>query len=310
MSNGGQPGGQGGEGGQGGGGQQPAAPWSSVGEGQIWTIGDKPWYETAVPEGPARELMRSKRYANPAIVANSYYELDRINASRDDSKMIRIPDPDAKAEDWNAVYEKLGRPKDPAGYNEVKWGNDADPGMVDFGKSLAFKLGLSPKAVESIMVTEWNNFVTKMNQTGVQQQEQTNNQALAEIKATWKGDYAANLARGQQVLQALDKAGFSDADLASVEKAVGIPAVVKLLATIGKLSGEGNLMSTGGGGGQTDPASMTPEQAKSEITRLTADKDFQKTYMGEHEPGHKDAVTRMEVLYRKAGSLMGGAAVP
>src|SRR5215467_6320037 len=98
------------------GGQPPSAPWAGVTDGQIWTIGDKPWYETAVPEGPARELFKSKRYANPAIAAASYAELERINASRDDSKMIRIPDENAKPEDWAAVYEKLGRPKDVNGY--------------------------------------------------------------------------------------------------------------------------------------------------------------------------------------------------
>jgi hypothetical protein len=295
-------------GGGGGGGAGPTVPWAGVPEGQIWTVGDKPWYETAVPDGPAKELFRAKKYANPTVVAQSYAEIERLNASRDDSKMIRIPDENAKPEDWNAVYEKLGRPKDPTGYKDVKWGDKADPQMVEFGQQLAFKLGLSPKAVESVMVSEWNAFVEKANQRQAQTLEQTGQQAVQQLKEGWKGDFDANLNKGRQIMTALDRAGFSDADMAAVEQAIGIAPVIKLLATIGKLSGEGKFMEGGGGGGVTDPASMSPEQAKAEIIRKTGDAAFQKTYMTKTEPGHPEAVKLMEGLYLKAGTLMGGAA--
>jgi hypothetical protein len=307
----------GGVGGGGEGGAQPGGntavspiPWASAGEGQIWTIGDKPWYETAVPEGPARELFRAKKYANPAILATSYAELERANASRDDSKMVRLLDDNAKPEDVNAFYEKLGRPKDVNGYKDVKWGDNVDPAMKEFGQNLAFKLGLSPKMAETVMATEWNAFVGKMNAQALEAEKTTGAQALAQLKADWKGDFDANKARGQQVLQSLAKAGMTEADLSVIEKHVGIAPVVKLLATIGKLSGEGKFMEGGSGGGSVDPAQMTPEQAKSEITRKSMDKDFQKTYMGKNEPGHQDAVKLMENLYKKAGPLMGGASTP
>ena len=62
------------------------------------------------------------------------------------------------------------------------------------------------------------------------------------------------------------------------------------------------------GGGVTDPANMTPEQAKATIMQKTMDQAFQKTYMNKTEPGHPEAVKLMEGLYLKAGQLMGGAA--
>lgn len=306
MSSGGQSGGDNNAGG--GGAQIPAAPWAGVADGQIWTIGDKPWFETAIPEGPARELVKTKKYANPSALATSYAELERLNASRDDSKMVRIPDANATPQDWDAVYTKLGRPKDPTGYKDVKWGDNADPGLVEFASGLAFKLGLSPKAAESIMATEWNSFVGKMNAQTAQKAEADNAATLAALKTEWKGDFQANMARGQQVLNALDKQGFTQADLASVERSIGVPAVVKLLATIGKLSGEGNFMdNSGGGGGGNDPSTMTPEQAKNEIIKLKGDKDFQKAYMTAEDPGQKAAAERMKKLYEKAGALMGAA---
>jgi hypothetical protein len=309
MSNGGGIGGGGNEGG-GGGQSAPAVPWAGAGENQIWTIGDKPWYETAVPDGPARELFRAKKYANPAVLATSYAELERTNASRDDSKMVRLLDDNAKPDDVNAFYERLGRPKTPEGYKDVKWGDNVDPAMKEFGTNLAFKLGLSPKMAETVMAQEWNAFVGKMNAQAADAEKTTGAQALATLKAEWKGDFDANKAKGQQVLTALNRAGFSEADMSALEKHIGVVPVVKLLATIGKLSGEGKFMEGGGGGGQADPATMTAEQAKSMITQKSMDKDFQKTYMGKHEPGHDDAVKLMENLYKKAGPLMGGAATP
>jgi hypothetical protein len=296
---------------QGGAGQQtPSVPWAAAGDGQIWTIGDKPWYETAVPDGPARELFRAKKYANPAILATSYAELERANSARDDSKMVRLLDDNAKPEDVNAFYERLGRPKDVTGYKDVKWGDNVDPAMKEFGTNLAFKLGLSPKMAETVMAAEWNAFVGKMNAQAAEAEKTTGAQALATLKAEWKGDFDANKAKGQQVLTALNRAGFSEADMSALEKHIGVVPVVKLLATIGKLSGEGKFMEGSATGGQADPATMTPEQAKSAITAKAMDKEFQKTYMGKHEPGHEEAVKLMEQLYKKAGPLMGGAATP
>lgn len=314
MSTGGQP--AGGAGGQPAGGGQPAAdagggangaiPWAAVGEGQTWEVGGKPWFEAAISEPDVREAIAAKKYPHPGALAKSYVELERTLASRDDSKMIRIPDANAKPEDWDQVYTKLGRPANPQGYKDVKWGDGADPRMVEFASNLAFKLGLSPKAAESILATEWNAFVSQLGGQTADQEKATNDAALEALKTAWKGDFDANRAKGFQVMQALNKAGFDDADMAAIEKVAGIAPVVKLLATIGKLSGEGTFLDGSGGGGQLDPNNMTPEQAKSEIQRLTADAEFQKQYTGPNHPQHAEALAKMDALYRKAGTTVTG----
>ena len=289
----------------GGGGDGAAVPWSGVAHGQTWEVGGKPWYETAITEPDVREAVAAKKYAHPGVLAKSYVELERTVASRDDSKMIRIPDENAYPKDWDAVYTKLGRPVDANGYKDVKWGENADPRLVQFASNLAFKLGLSPKAAESIMASEWNTFQQTLAADVAKTTSQANEQALAELQTAWKGDFDGNRARGLQVLKALEGAGFSDQDMAAVEKVAGIAPVIKLLATIGKLTGEGNLMDAAGGS-PTDPANMTQEQAKGEIQKRIADTAFQKTYMGTTEPGHKEAVALMEQLYKKAGAMVVG----
>lgn len=288
-------------------GDAAAVPWSGVANGGTWEIGGKPWYETAIPEGPAREYAKTKRFAHPGVLASTAYEADRTIASRDDSKMIRIPDENATQADWDTVFTKLGRPASPDGYKDVKWGDDADPRMVEFAKGLAYKLGIPPKMAESVMAAEWNQFMARLAEDESKSTSAANEQALAELQTAWGSNFDGHRARGLQVMQALNKEGFSDADMAAVEKHIGITPVVKLLATIGKLSGEGSLLdSQGGGGGQTDVATMTPEQAKAEIAKLTTDDKFQKTYLTKTESGHAEALARMEALYKKAGALVSG----
>lgn len=47
---------------------------------------------------------------------------------------------------------------------------------------------------------------------------------------------------------------------------------------------------------------MTPQMAQQEIDRLNADQDFQKQYLNAMEPGHKDAVDRMQRLYQRVAA--------
>ena len=281
----------------------PAVPWAGVSDGP-WKIGDKPWYEVVV-EGPDGEALKAKNFAHPGVLAKSYLELDRQRASFDPSKSVRIPDENAKPEDWQAFHKKLGRPDSVEGYQEVKWGDNADPALVEFGKKIAFELGLSPKLAETVLASKWNEFVQGRNQQTAETDRQANETTITELKANWKGDFDANLAAGNRVLKALEKAGFSNADMAKVEQHIGVAEVVKLMATIGRMTGEGAFMDNMQPGGSfRDPGQLSPEQAKGEIERLNADKDFQTKYLTKTDQGHEQAVKHMEALYAKAGTLI------
>jgi hypothetical protein len=279
-----------------------ALPWAGVSDGP-WKIGDKPWYEV-VAEGPDGEALKAKNFAHPGVLAKSYLELDRQRSSFDPNKSVRIPDENAKPEDWQAFHKKLGRPDSVEGYKEVKWGENADPALVEFGKQIAYELGLSPKLAETVLASKWNNFVKAQNTSSAEADRVANEATIAELKSTWQGDFDANLAAGNRVLKSLEKAGFSTQDMASLEQNIGVAAVVKLMATIGKMTGEAGFMDNQSPGGFRDPSQLSPEQAKGEIERLTGDKDFQEKYLKAADPGHANAVKHMESLYAKAGTLV------
>lgn len=277
-------------------GADPAAPWA---------VGGKPWWEATVTGDDdvakgTRSLMGDKKYRDPSVLARSYYELNREN-QQFKASAVQIPGENATPEQWNAYYKKLGRPDNPEGYKDVKWGDKADPRMVKFASELAFDLGVSPKMAESVLAAKWNKFVGELDAEEAQAAKTRNEQYIANLKTQWGGEYETNLAQGNRVMEALKKNGMSDEDFAAIEAAVGVPQVVRLLATLGKLTGEAGFIGSGGGGGNADVASMSPEQATAEINRLNNDAAFQKQYTGKNEPGHADAVKRMEALYAKAG---------
>lgn len=289
---------------EGGGGGAPAIPWANAEDGR-WSIGDKPWYEAAIPETeadkPIRDFMKAKNYGNPAVLAKSLYEMNR-QYEHAKSNSVALPAEGATAEDWNAFYKRLGRPDSVEGYNEVRWGENADPKLVEFGKNLAFKLGLNPKVTESVLANEWNEFAKALNTEAETQAAEDNKKLVETLKTEWQGDFDANLAAGKRVIEVLQKNGVTDVDLAQMEQHMGVPGVVKIMATIGKLTGEGNFMD--GGGPNSDLDNMTPENAKAEIERNLGDEEFSKKYYNKDHPEHKNAVERHEKLYRIAAPLM------
>ena len=292
-----------GPGGGDGGGAVATAPWGTVAEGQSWNIGEgaaaKPWY-SFLPEGPERQLIESKKPATPAALAKSYYELNRTASTANNTNTVVIPGEGATDADRNAFQMKLGRPVDPSGYKDVQWGENANPEMVTFGTNLAFKLGLSP-AQATALATEWNAFNTTFGEQAATTEQAANEQAMNTLKSEWKGDWNADRAAGDRVLTALKANGVSEEDLSAVEKSVGLAPMVRILATIGKLSGESGFVTTATTNG-TDPDTMTPEAAAAEVTRLATDKDFQEAYGKKSHPGHAAALDRMTKLYAKGGS--------
>ena len=56
---------------------------------------------------------------------------------------------------------------------------------------------------------------------------------------------------------------------------------------------------TGGGGGDGF-RTLSPAEAKAEISTLQADENFTKAYTTQNHPGHKDAVDKMTRLFEYA----------
>lgn len=271
-----------------------SAPWTGA-EG-VWKIGEgdtaQPWWST-LPDETARRHVEAKQYANPAELALANYNLTRLQTG--DPQVLALPGKDAAPEAWDAVYNRLGRPESPDKY-EFQFGEGvkADDKMVEFGKKLFHAAGVSQDRAQAA-ANMWNEFVAEQTAATLEATKQQNDAELNALTSRWGADLDKNKAAGQRVVQAL---GLSADLIQRVEDSIGSAAIVELLATIGRKSDEGGLIS----GGQADPNNpdtMSKEQAQAKIAALQGDAEFQKKYTDKNHPEHKQAVELMVKLFAR-----------
>lgn len=286
------------------------APWGTDVNSE-WKVADKLWYDY-LPDGPSKDLMKTKNYKNPVQVADAYYSANRmINGN-----VVEIPNADAPPEQWNSVYQKLGAQTDPAKYEiKVKDGVQADPRLIEFSKKSAAKNGLTPKQIQGV-VDDWIETVPKWDQETVAEQQRVaqekNAAELNAIKDKWGTNFDTNITTGKRVASALFDVNNKDANIANAEKAmmskieesIGAAAMLELFARIGAKSAEGTFTGNPGGSNVNNPDNMDPQTAKGEIDRLNADSEFQKKYTDKDNSQHAWAVEHMSKLYARAGKLV------
>lgn len=273
-----------------------AAPWATATEGP-WKLGEagkeREWWDT-IPEDKVREHVKAKGYKTPAELAMGNYNLTKMQTGATD--VVGIPGPNATQNDWDAFYQKLGRPNAPTDY-DLKFGEgvQVDEKMVGFGKDLFHKMGLSNDRANQA-ATAWNEFVAKQNADMLEAANVENSKAMAALELSWGADLEANRAAGERVVKSI---GLPEDMMNAVEGAIGVAPLVHMLAMIGRKSDEGTLLGGGAGGDPNDPANMTKDQAQSKINELNSDNGFQAKYTDKNHPEHKQAVDFMQKLFMK-----------
>jgi hypothetical protein len=287
--------------GEGGGGTntQVSAPWTPPAGAQpgVWTLGEgdkaAPWW-SAIPDEPARKHLEAKKYANPAELALAHLNLHKLQAG--DPNIINLPGKDAKPEDWDALYTKMGRPAKPEDYKFEFGDTKPDEGMVQFGQKLFHKIGLDPARAQTA-VSEWNKYVAEESARIAAADTAKNNEEMTKLQSTWGADLEKNKAAGQRVMAAL---GIQPDFLNRIEGAIGAAPIVELLAMIGRKSDEGSLITSHGQYDKNNPATMSKEQATARRQELEADAEFQKKYLDKNHPEHAAALKLMEGLFSRS----------
>lgn len=250
-----------------------------------------------------RQLVQAKGWKSPADVVRDYGQLEGL-VGRD---KIALPGKDAKPEDWDKVYTALGRPESADKYEigdfrppeGMPWNADAQKLMLgkmhEFGLSSRQAAGLL-KAYGEIQGSAWQGYLDG----GAKSAER----ATADLRKEWGDAYDANL----EIANRAVKQAFGDelADIRQVRLADGSflldnAAIAKAFAKLGaSLSEDSDLVGQRGSGG--GGAIRTPDQAKSEITRIRSEAaaDPQHPYVNRKHPEYKAMQTRMNELHALA----------
>ena len=223
------------------------------------------------------------RFKDPASLASSYLEA----RSKIGADMIARPGQDAGPEQWDSVFEKLGKPESPDDYQLTPVeGVEIQQEMAKSFKEQAHKAGLLPSQVDSLF--GWYSQTTA---DMLNAENDRINQLAAESTEKLKEEFGSEFdSRIQAVSQMIDYIADGDEELIEhISKTFGNDAAfIKIGDRFAKMLTENKLIVG------EDEKSQNVHSAQEEIDKMMNDNEG--PYRTPGHPGHKDAVNRMNRL--------------
>jgi len=282
------------------------APWGSD-PAKPWMLGEatnaKPWYEAALPDGPTKEFVRTKNFANPHVMADALFSANRMaNGNAIEIPNIGEPNTPYDPKPWEGFNAKLRGEsiKAPTDY-KFNFGKDAegkdiapDAGLLKLAQEISFESGLHPKRAQEIIVNRWQAYAKEANAKAAKEATAANEAEANSVRQKWGENFETLRAGGERVAKALKLAPET---LSKIEAHIGAAPLMDLFAQLGQLSAEGKLVS-GEGSGTTDPISMTADQIQQKINDRKSDTQFMAAFNDKMHANHKSAVAEIENLYK------------
>jgi len=243
------------------------------------------WTDTLPAEIKSHPVLQ--KYKNSTEAVKALVEAQSLIGS---DKII-IPSKDAKEEEWNTrVWDRLGRPKDAAGYvlpTDLQIPEDLpiDDVLVNNFKATAHKHGLLPHQVNALykwFITEQIGQLNNLKQAGTL----AKNEAESKLRKDWGAAFSQNVALGEKVLDA-----FAEPETITFIKSNGLhndASFIRFLHKIGAAMSEDQLV------GKARGLTLTPEQAQVELDKIK--NDLKHPYYDERHPEHKAAVEKVQHL--------------
>lgn len=208
---------------------------------------------------------------------------------------IAVPGEDATPEDWDAVYDTLGRPEDPQGYeigapDKTPDGfvyNDAHEATM---RELFHKEGLTNKQASAIWSKIQEETATNFEgfYSGVKERLTAEH---AQLNKEWGVKRAENLELANWVAQ--EFGGEEFVKFLNESKIGQEPQFLRVAAAVGAKLGEDrqNVQTKSSG-------ALTPPEALSKIAAIQSDP--KNAYHVKDAPGHQEAVDKMAGLFAMA----------
>lgn len=252
------------------------------------------WRSKLDPE--IKEHPSLRNFKNEGDLAKSWVEAQKL-IGRD---KIAVPGEKGTKEDWDQVFDRLGRPKTVDGYAfpEVKYPEGYPQPSKEFNESLkakAYQLGLLPAQVNELYGWFMGNEIDLYNKH-VQGREDARTGGENALRKTWGAAFEQNYAVAEQAVNKYGSEGFIEK-----LKASGLnndPDMVKFIADMAKNFSEDQI--TGKPAGLT----LSPEEAKAEINKLQGEamKDKNHVMNNKHHPEYDLFLQKWKGLHEMAYS--------
>lgn len=232
---------------------------------------------TTVLDDDTRQLVEQKGYKSPNDLGKAYRELSKKLGER---PTLEAPADDAAPEEWQAYYEKLGRPKAPEEYafklpegvpENIPYDNDF---AVKF-KNWAHDAGLSPRQAQALHDKYVQDFTGQL-EGSIAQHQQRVEEAHSTLVKEW-GDpetegYRQNVEMARRALVQLDlRDDLTSAGLMDENGMVLSAKVAKALSRVGQRMFAEDSMFGGQSAGITNPFSDKSENMTQQSMLIKSD---------------------------------------
>jgi hypothetical protein len=252
--------------------QQPTQP-----------VSGKTWKEAISEE--YRSNPNIEKFTEIDALAKSY-----INAvSMIGADKISLPGKSATDEQWNEVYNKLGRPESADKYT-LEFKTDVasiDENTIKGFAQNAYKLGLNNKQAQGILEFYKSKLESSAKEMNVNM-EYAQEQAANSLRAEWGKSYDENLRKASSIAQTYLEPELLDTQLRDGSRLGDNPKIIKAFANIANLLSEDKIIGT-----EADNV-LQGREIEKEIEELTSDR--QGAYWNKTHPNHNKVVNQVLAL--------------
>jgi len=223
-------------------------------------------------------------------LAKSYIHAQKMVGS----DKIPVPNKYATEDDWNAVYEKLGRPKTADGYKfDLPQDKQVDEVSLKEFSSQAHKLGLLPGQAQG-MVKFYNEITAKSLQDADSKALAARETSTKELKQEWGQAFDQKVSQAATLAKSVGATELLDTNLEDGTKLGDHPVMIKAFAELANKMGEDSIVQASG------PTYLTPNQIEKQIGELT---QTDSAYWDKHHPNHQASVDEVLALREKKNQV-------
>ena len=243
-------------------------------------------FKTLIPEAYKDEKALQNFQDMDGFVKSYLHSQKLVGADK-----IPIPNKYATDEDWQSVYEKLGKPKSPDGYeyNLPKEAKLDDNSLKAFSAE-AHKLGLLPKQAQGI-IKYYNDLAGASETEANNQAEAARNEAEKNLRKEFGSTYNDRIMAAKKLATTtLGNEFLNNTILQDGSKLGDNPTVVKAFADLAAQMSEDNIVKGDA------PAYMSTKEINRQIAALQQPGS---AYWDKKHPNHSDVVQEVQDLLRK-----------
>lgn len=269
--------------------ETPPAPAAPAAQSQSWL-------DKLSPEDRAyAESKGWKPDTPPDALFTSYKNLEKVWGADKAGRAIMLPKDASDTEALNAIFDKLGRPADPSGY-EIVLPEGAPTDFADKAKGWFHKAGLTSDQAKAVTAA-----YQAAELEAAQEIEQRDVRDKAALETEWGADYTQKVEIAKRGISA---AGLSPEEVRNLELALGPARATKMLEFFGRNYTEARPLE--GGQQTTGFGALNPAQAQAKINELYGDPQFMSRYNNPDPKIRAQAMTEIENLSKLAINAKAG----